>query len=627
MDFYKGYIETIGKHPKPGEQIKGRTSFPSLQDVKDCPEYAGILAERIVVVDIDDSDQANTAIEIVEALQIPCRAIKTSRGVHIIFTLPDKDRIQLKNWSKCSAACGLSVDYKCGSASSYEVLKYEGKEREIIIDSGISELPIYFYPMPEKKLPNLWHMKDGDGRNDTLFKYIINCVHIGLDMHQTRSLLKVINQYVFQDHLDDQELDTITRDEAFQDILVKGKKTTTSFLSELMISRDYVIRMDKRVFIYQPGKGKYSEDVDDLKRKMDTYMPSLTKSMREEVLENLRLHAPERQFSNVNYLLFKNGVYDLDKKCLVESSPQYIIPNQIPWDYDPYAYSEQMENVIYDWCCGDEKVFDLLEELIGYSMYRGTPFRTFFIIVGDKRNGKTKFLDMLEAVIGEENTSRLLLHDIGKNFRTQTIKGKLLNIGDDIEDDFIKHVSLLKNISSGTKIDVDKKNKDSVAFKPYTTLVFSANIIPFINDGTGAVMDRMVIIPFNAHFEEGSDDPFLEDALNNREVMEYLVRIGIEGLRRVLENKRFTIPQSVQNAMKRYSMEKDPIAAFLNDRKDELHHMSTKKAYTLYEKFCEDNDISSRNVSPVTFTRRINNSGEFKSYHDPKRGENIFART
>lgn len=82
-DLYKGYIKT--KNKQAAERFKDRTDFKTLDEVQSFPEYAGILEKNTMFIDIDDPEQSEILMNIVEALQLDCRVICTSRGKHFIF--------------------------------------------------------------------------------------------------------------------------------------------------------------------------------------------------------------------------------------------------------------------------------------------------------------------------------------------------------------------------------------------------------------------------------------------------------------------------------------------------------------------------------------------------------------
>lgn len=65
--FFKGYVET--KDKKCIEKFKNRTDFKTYEQVKSLPEFAGILDEETILVDIDDYEQSEVLMNIVEDLQ------------------------------------------------------------------------------------------------------------------------------------------------------------------------------------------------------------------------------------------------------------------------------------------------------------------------------------------------------------------------------------------------------------------------------------------------------------------------------------------------------------------------------------------------------------------------------
>lgn len=606
--FYRGYVPTKGKKSIMKFKDAPDQELLSEDAADDLSEYAGVLAADVILVDVDDLEMSDVMFQIIKDQKIRCRVYKTTRGKHFLFRNRKEsgDFIQEKQLTKVKLACGLIADLKAGCNNGLEVLRYNGQDREILLDEDPEPLPFIFWPVTDAKC-DLWQMKNGEGRNDALFRYMINCMRSGMNESQVRTLYHdVINKFIFADQMDEKELNGILRDEAFEKILVKKNKPNLRLIADLMIAKDNVVRCGDQLYIYQKAEGSYSADVGKINHRMLHYVPNLNRFQRKDVYEFLSLEAPEMNVADKRFILFKNGIYDSVEDKLISLSPEYLIPNRIPWNYNPCADGEQMDNAIRKWCCNNDDVYDLIEELIGCCIYRENTFRKFFILVGNKRNGKSKFLKVLEALVDKENTSAVSLHQIETRFRDSLLYGKLLNAGDDIRDGSISYTDTLKKLVSGEPVTAEFKGQRPFSYICYATLIFSANIIPKIRDDTGAVKDRMIIIPFNAHFEEGAEgtDPNIMDALLTDDNMEYLVCRALDGLQRLLKNKQFTIPKIVKAAMNKYRLESDPVGAFLEENANQIQNHTTDNVYMMYVRFCADNGINPS--SKELLSRRIN---------------------
>lgn len=78
MQLFKGYVET--KDKKCIEKIKGRTDFKTFEQIKLLPEYAGILGDETILIDIDEFEPSEILFKIVKDLKLQCRVYKTTRG-------------------------------------------------------------------------------------------------------------------------------------------------------------------------------------------------------------------------------------------------------------------------------------------------------------------------------------------------------------------------------------------------------------------------------------------------------------------------------------------------------------------------------------------------------------------
>lgn len=601
---YKGYVETKGKASI--EKLKNRTTWKTLDEVKDRPGYGGVLANDTILVDLDDGDQAEILMNIVEALQLNCKVVQTSRGKHFLFKNHTVDR----NRTHVPLAVGLTADIKVGSKLSYEVLKVNGEERfvEWDVEPGekYDELPKWLQPV--RAAADFLDMSAGDGRNQALFNYILTLQANDFSVDDCRECIRILNQYVMKDPLDAAELEVILRDEAFQKpVFFLGSTFLFDKFATYLKNNSHVVKINSQLHIYQDGI--YINGYKHIEQTMIDMIPNLKKTQRREVLDYMELIAEEVTPSDARYIAFKNGIYDLVTDTLLPHSPEYVITNRIPWDYIPDAQSELAERTLNKLACDDPSIVALLQECIGYCFYRRNELGKAFILTGDKSNGKSTFLDVIKYMLGDENISALDLKELGDRFSTSMMFGKLANLGDDIGDDFLSgtQVSTFKKIVTGNRIKAERKGQDPFEFNPYIKMLFSANDIPRMKDKTGAVLRRLVIIPFNATFtvNDPDFDPYIKYKLVEQGSIEYLIRVGIEGLRRVIQQNHFTQSERVDREIKEYEEENNPIAGFIEDQGlDMIENQLTADVYKRYQVFCADNSLTP--MSNIVFSKQIN---------------------
>lgn len=608
MELYKGYTKNDGKRPV--DKIKGVTSFRTLEEVQGFDSYGGVLADNVILVDIDDRDQSEKLMEIIEAKQINCRVIETSRGRHFLFV---NNGIE-KGGTGIRLACGLTADIKVGSKPTVECLKINGEERFVEwdpYDGEYDKLPVWLHPVNTSV--NLYGLGEGDGRNETLFSYILVLQNIAMSQPDIITTLEVINDYIFAVPLPQGEMETICRDDAFSKPVFKenGKFQHDKFAVYLK-NTNYIKRINGQLHIYKDGV--YVAGYRELESAMVRLMPSCKDSQRREVLKYLEIICgSEASMADANLIAFANGIYNIATRELQDFSPDVVVTNQIPWDYDPEAYSELCDKTLDKIACRDADIRALLEEMIGYCFYRKNELSKAFICTGTKSNGKSTFLEMIQNVLGQGNYSALGLDELDEKFSVATMAGKLANIGDDISDEFLqgRSVAQFKKLVSGNMIKAEiKNNPDIFFFKPTVKLIFSANDIPRMKDKTGAVLRRLIIVPFNATFSKSDEDydPYIIWKLKDRTVMEYLIRLGIEGLHRVIEQNAFTTSAKVEREIKDYEELNDPMLQFLESIEigDILNH-ETKEVHARYQVFCHSLQVMSLGLPQFSreITRRL----------------------
>lgn len=607
MSFFKGYVMTENK--KCIEKFKDRTDFKTLEQVQSLPEYAGILAPDAILIDIDDEEQSELLFRICEKEEVRCKILKSRSGMHFLFKNNKVD----KCYTKTKLACGLrDIDIKSGFKNSYEVLKIDGKDREVLYDilegEEYQELPKWLFPM--RTTMEFLDMKVGDGRNQALFNYILTLQSSDFSVEEARETIRIINTYILKEPLLENELSVILRDDAFKKpIFFKGNTFLFDKFATYIKNNNHIIRINGQLHLFKDGV--YVPGQEEIEAVMIKHISSLSNAKRSEVFKYLNLLMLENTpIAPPNLIAFRNGIYDLNTDTLQPFNPNIVITNRIPWDYNPAAYSKLADETLNNIACNDEQVRKILEECVGACFYRSNTLGDgkAFILTGEGSNGKSTFIAMLQHLLNEDNISALDLKELDQKFQNAALFGKLANLGDDISDEFIVNAALFKKFVTGERVQVQNKGEKPFEFNNYAKFIFSANTIPRIKDKTGAVLRRLLIIPFNANFsaKDANHDSGIKYKLQEQEVMEYLIVLGLNALKNVIKNKGFTESSKVQEQLKEYEESNNPIIGFFEECEMEsfqIENEQSDKVFRRYKEYCVANNFNA--LSKTEFSRQV----------------------
>lgn len=109
--------------------------------------------------------------------------------------------------------------------------------------------------------------------------------------------------------------------------------------------------------------------------------------------------------------------------------------------------------------------------------------------------------------------------------------------------------------------------------------------------------------------------------------MEYLIRIGIEGLKRVLKNRRFTTCDKVQRELAEYEENNNPIIGFFKETDiSEIENNPTREVYQKYQEWCIVNSFQP--MSNIEFSKQVKKHFDFEIADKTIKGKKyrIFVR-
>jgi putative DNA primase/helicase len=599
---YHDHYDLIFRGYGEDDKIKRKNNAPlkEFDEVSGSRDLVGVFKENIVMIDVDDKHSADIIFKILNDLGVSFLYQETTRGKHFFFEHGKYNKI-LRDRNGVLAAVGLHVDYKCHNVDCTQLVK-DAEPRPVHKSENFNELEeLPYYLMPTTADEEFLGLKQGGGRNETCYIYILTLLRYGLSKEEVRNTITLINNYVLGDPFSDRELKTILRDEAFptmNEVFIykqPGKKTPSldyELFSKYLIEKYHIIKIDKKLYVYENGVYVMLEQ-DNLNTLVMTELKNTTKNMRSELKDYITNYTEPAEQTNYNYILFKNCIYDIRNKTTLPITPDRIFLNDIAHNYKPDAEPvELIDTVLNNLACGDEEVRRLLLEIIGYTFYRRNKLRKFFMIVGSGSNGKSTFLDMIKHLIGESNTATASLQEIVTDkFIPWLLTNKLLNVGDDIDKEFVTNTGTFKKLVTGETIIAQKKGQDQYPMSYYGKFIFSCNEIPRINDKTDGLKTRMVIVPLNAKFDKSNNNymPFVDEQLQDQAAMEYLLKLSLDALIEVLHRGSFTLPQQVIDATEEYHIENDTILQYL--REFDIDNKYINDVYLSYSSWCHESNV------------------------------------
>lgn len=626
------FVILNGKTPTHSFKEKGKT----WDEVKDFDNVGLIVPKGYLVLDFDTTSDAEIMLRIVQELDLKCKVVKTTRGIHCYFKRGGIDKCFTKN----RLAIGIYSDCKNSNRRSYVKVKSDGVMREVIKKckfSEMQEVPRWLYPVsnPSNKFA-FKGMGDGSGRNQELFNYVVYLQAKGFKREEIKETIRIINQFVFAEPLPDHEIETILRDEAFKpdeeiEKQVKERRRDgfrhNEFGDEL-IETYHIITVNGQLYVYEDGY--YQRDERIIEGKMIELYPGIKQKDRAEVLSYIRIktHISSETLKVNPYVInVKNTRLDIRTGDVLPFSPDAIEFDRIPVTYDPSAYCADLDKMLNRVFLGDRAVIDLFEEMLGACLLKHSRYQKAFMLYGAGSNGKSTILDMIKRFIGRANFSTIELDKLTSDkFVTAELENKLANIGDDINDTVIKDTGTIKKLFSGNALLVQRKNERPFTLEPYATHIFSCNTIPRSFDKSKGFYRRWIFIPFNAQFSETDPDydPLIEDKITTDTALSYLLNLAIRGARRLMRNGGFTQPEVVKEALEAYINDNSTVLSWIEDKMLTESYLTSKPTDELYSEFsdwCKLSGIKNWGVTgKKTFYREL--TGKFGFEPKPRQRAN-----
>lgn len=295
-----------------------------------------------------------------------------------------------------------------------------------------------------------------------------------------------------------------------------------------------------------------------------------------------------------------NGMVCVETGNLVPHDENYMSTIRINIPYVEGAHNFPFEKAVSTIMGHDADLIASLQEQMGYlCLSTSTKAECILIWLGNGSNGKSLISKIAIELAGKENVCHLSLQETQGKFGSANLINKVANIS--TESNFGRGMSLnaekAKAISSGDPIMAERKGEQSFPFRPFATLLYCVNTLPYTDERNPALYRRTIITPFDMQFCDSPDpsDPMQQqkDRFLYEKIMDAgmpgILNWALEGLKRLQANNYvFTKAEKSEKCLREYQIESDSVTAFIEEPcvviKEEREEVG--RLYSAYKGYC-----------------------------------------
>jgi putative DNA primase/helicase len=294
----------------------------------------------------------------------------------------------------------------------------------------------------------------------------------------------------------------------------------------------------------------------------------------------------------------QNGTFEINPQGtkLRQFDRSDFITYQLPFKYNPQAKAPLFEAYLNK-VLPDYERQRVLAEYLGFVFIKhgsnALKEEKALILYGTGANGKSVFFEIVNALLGNNNVSSYSLQSLTNDngyFRAK-LANKLVNYASEINGNL--EASIFKQLVSGEPVEARLPYGQPFILKQYAKLIFNCNELPKDVEHTNAYFRRFLIIPFDVTIPPEEQDKNLHTKIIEKELSGVFNWV-LQGLNRLLEQKKFSDCVASQQAVEQYKIESNSVQMFLNENefKSSLtNYKLIKDLYPVYRAFCNEDGM------------------------------------
>lgn len=250
---------------------------------------------------------------------------------------------------------------------------------------------------------------------------------------------------------------------------------------------------------------------------------------------------------------FQNGTLDMNSMTLNRHEPSDYFRYVLPYVYDSTAICPLFQDYL-DLVMPDKSAQAVLCEYIAWLFVPDLKLEKVLFLYGEGCNGKSVFIDIVEALVGKSNVSHESISDMcngerGANHRANII-GMLLNTCSDVAPTAF-YGDVFKRMASGEPISAKILYSDVITTTNYPKMIFCLNELPKTSDLSKGYFRRFIIAPFKVQIPKKQIDPKLSFKITSSE-LPGIMNWVLQGRKRLILQAGFSDCDFFEKANKDY---------------------------------------------------------------------------
>jgi len=362
---------------------------------------------------------------------------------------------------------------------------------------------------------------------------------------------------------------------------------------------------------YNDETGIYEDDAERIvKERLEAKLREYnTPSEANHILHKLNSQpsVKEDEFSPEGKVCVTNGVLDVSEPSdptLESHSPDVRFRERLSVEYDPDAGCPRFRQFVSNRVTKGDT--DKLQEFVGYTLFSPweMPYHKALMVVGPTATGKSTFLNVLTALLGEENVSNLSIQQLANDeYALAQAHNTFANISNDLDASVVENVGRFKHIAAGEPVEANRKYKDYRTVRMTQKQIYATNRVPEIEDEDDAFYRRWLHVQFPDTIPCDERKERFEDKLKTE--LPGILNWALEGYARLMETGGFTDELSLDEKRNLWKAYGNSIDRFVEERTERVGGTDIPKdeLYAAYERFCEEQGLPTK--PKQTFTKHL----------------------